>query len=113
MKKDVGNNEQEKSTHGGENATPPRDKKNYKGDPSETPFIVDEFDQYFSQGLEDQPELSEDQETPDDQWFWHDPEEFWLEEGMWPRPESPQNKETNRKRPDEVGPDETEPKPLQ
>jgi len=71
----------------------------------ETPFLEDEIEPYFLQEPEKPEETHENPAVdPEEDWFWRDPENFWLEEGMWPWPEPNPKRETRPKAPEEVEP---------
>lgn len=57
--------------------------------PLETPFYEQQFDPFVDP--ENPPaleEMSEDRPAKeDDDWNWREPDDYWLEEGMWPWPE--------------------------
>lgn len=72
----------------------------------ETPFYEEEFDPYFARQAE-APRTEEDLDQtvdPEDDWYWREPENYWLEEGIWPWPEPGQ-----RKRPGPGSPSEFKP----
>lgn len=72
----------------------------------ETPFYEEQFDPYFTEQVEaPRTEDSADRDAlPDDDWYWREPDNYWLEEGMWPWPEpAPAKREEPRP------PGETEP----
>lgn len=71
--------------------TPPRT-RDY---PLETPYYEEQFDPYFTEDTE--PVKDEDEVQPldpEEEWYWREPDNYWLEEGMWPWPDPrPRRKE--------------------
>jgi hypothetical protein len=80
-----------------EERRPPR-RGNY---PLESPFYEEEFDPYF---LAEQdvpsPEDADRVEDPEEDWYWREPENYWLEEGMWPWPEPPKRRTRSPQKPE-------------
>lgn len=61
----------------------------------DTPHYEDDLDLYPPEETEsvkeDDPESPVD---PEEDWYWREPDVYWLEEGMWPWPEArPKKKE--------------------
>ncbi|MEX0974525.1 MAG: hypothetical protein WD024_04105 [Bacillota bacterium] len=78
--------------------TPPRNKDL----PLETPYYEEQFDPYFVEQI-DPASNRENQEVPaesEEDWYWREPDNYWLEEGMWPWPE-PRSRRKEEERPPE------------
>ncbi len=83
--------------------TPPR-KKDF---PLESPYYEEQFDPYFVEEIGPSPtEQAQQPAESEEDWYWREPDNYWLEEGMWPWPE-PRVKRKQEERPPE---EEVEPK---
>jgi hypothetical protein len=85
----------------GDEKRPPR-RGNYR---LETPFYEEEFDPYFVDQIDAPIQEDGDRvEDPEEEWYWREPDNYWLEEGMWPWPEP-----GPKRRPDSRPPPNREP----
>jgi hypothetical protein len=85
--------------------TPPRSRRDF---PLESPYYEEQVDPYFTDPVlhvseEDAQTLPSDEED----WYWREPDNYWLQEGMWPWPPP----RIQRKQ-EEAPPDEAEPPVL-
>jgi hypothetical protein len=89
-----------KNGKGGEPNRPPR---GIRGFPLESPEYEEEVDPYFVDPLEQSVD-GQDQLIPSDEedWYWREPDNYWLEEGVWPWPP------TRAKRDDQEPPPESQ-----
>lgn len=71
-----------------EKSRPPRRSNN----PPELPFYEEELDLYNTRHEAPSPEDLDRIEDPEEEWYWREPETYWLEEGMWPWPEPPKRR---------------------
>ncbi|MGI6631980.1 MAG: hypothetical protein ACOX5M_02930 [Bacillota bacterium] len=93
-----------------EHENPPLDEKERnpprRGDYRlESPFYEEEFDPYFAEQLE-APRSEEDADRvqdPDD-WYWREPDDYWLEQGMWPWPEPAPRRRSEPRPPEDIEP---------
>jgi len=64
--------------------TPPRT-RDY---PLVSPYYEEQFDPFFTEETEPVKDEGLDQPVdPEEDWYWREPDNYWLEEGMWPWPE--------------------------
>lgn len=90
----------EESRHTG-HKTPPRT----KDFPLETPYYEEQFDPYFTEKIE--PVKEDDRNRaldPEEDWYWREPDNYWLEEGMWPWPEPRPKPKDQSKPPEDIEP---------
>jgi hypothetical protein len=79
--------------------------KTVQGLPLESPYYEEQFDPYFVEQIEPSVDTDDRSEpSNEDDWYWREPDNQWLEDGIWPWPEARQ-----RRREDETPPEEVEP----
>ena len=82
--------------------TPPRFPK---VSPQEAPYFEEQFDQYFTdnitQSVDDQDQVTQVDEEDS---YWHDPADYWLEEGMWPWPQVRPKPKSEEAPPEDIEP---------
>lgn len=82
-------------------ATPPR-RKDF---PVESPYYEEQYDPYAVEDVEPTAQDVQDQPSyPEEDWYWREPDNYWLEEGMWPWPEPHPRPKEEAKNPDDSEP---------
>jgi hypothetical protein len=83
-----------------ERPQPPAGKRN----PVEAPFFQDEFDPHILDEIETSPDdsspesLQQDIENLEEDWYWKEPDNIWLQEDMWPWPKTHPNRKPKNNR---------------
>jgi len=77
--------------------TPPKSLRDF---PLESPYYEEQFDPYFTEQVEVAVDQQNQQISDEEDWYWREPDNYWLEEGMWPWPE-PRVKRKQEERPTE------------
>lgn len=80
--------------------TPPR-RKDF---PLESPYYEEQFDPYFVEEIEPSPEPQQQPTDSEEDWYWREPDNYWLEEGMWPWPEPRPRRKEEFRPPEDVEP---------